>query len=415
MKITILSRSDSRGGAARAAYRLQKALLKDNVDVKFLTSLKLTDDYVITTPKNKNYNVISTIKSRLGQYFLKLSKTENKNFHSINILPSNWSRQINNNDSDIINLHWVGDEMISVEDIGKINKKIIWTLHDMWPFCGCEHVTSDCENSRWREGYNSLNRSKEDKGIDLDKFNWNRKKRSWKQSIHFVAPSHWLAKCVKDSALFKDSIVSVIPNALDTNVFKPLSKHFCRNILNLPQDKKIILFGAMGGGADHNKGYDLLISSLNDLSIGVDNSEILCVIFGQGEPENKPDIPFSCQWMGHIHDDSTLALLYNCADIMVVPSRVENLPQTATEAHSCGIPVVAFNCTGIPDVIKHKETGYLAKAYDINDFSFGIKWILGSKVLQKSLGENARKRAVKLWDYAVISEQYVKLYQKYIK
>jgi len=228
--------------------------------------------------------------------------------------------------------------------------------------------------------------------------------------MHIVSPSNWLAECARGSILLQDKKISIVPNTLNTEVYKPLDHLFCRKVLNLPEDKKIILFGAMGGGKDNNKGYDLLVSALDILSARYKFDDVLCVVFGQSEPQHVSVLPFKVHWLGHIHDDETLALLYNAATMMVVPSRKENLPQTATEAQACGTPVVAFNCTGLTDVIEHKQTGYLAQAYDTQDMATGMQWILENKTECERLGVNSRIRAQELWAMDVVVKQYQLIY-----
>jgi len=115
--------------------------------------------------------------------------------------------------------------------------------------------------------------------------------------------------------------------------------------------------------------------------------------------------------MGHLHDDTTLALLYSAADVTVVPSRQDNLPQSGTEAQTCGCPVVAFNVAGLPDVVEDGTTGYLAEAYSSEDLAKGIAWVLEDAERRAQLGGQARERALRLWSPDVVVPQYVEVYQ----
>lgn len=405
MKIMHISNSDLLGGAARAAYRLHMAQLSADIESRMLVRTKLSDHWSISGPSTKFQKACNLLRSPIGQQISKLQRSRNMNYHSGNWLPSNWAKQINASDADIIHLHWVAGEAMSIEDIGRIKKPIVWTLHDMWPFCGTEHVTDSGIDARWRVGYSSRNRVNLDQGLDLDKLVWLRKKKAWKkQSMHIIAPSSWMAECAKNSILFKDYPITIIPNTLDASVYKPLDKVFCRDLLNLPKDKTIILFGAIGGGKDPRKGYDLLIEALKNLSTKVDNNDILCVIFGQNKPENVPILPFETKWLGHIHDDEKLAILYNAASVMIVPSRQESFGQTATEAQSCGCPVVAFDTTGLKDIIEHKKTGYLASSFDTDELAFGIQWCININS-NDELSDYIRNRALKLWSYDIVSQK----------
>jgi glycosyltransferase involved in cell wall biosynthesis len=408
-RVSILSNSDNAGGASRAAYRLYLALRSADVCTQMTVRAKKTDDWTVSGPSSTYKKAMHLLRSRIGGSFLALQKTANVNLHSANILPSNMAAHINRSDADIVNLHWIGGETMSIEDLGRIRKPVVWTLHDMWAFCGSEHVADDGPNARWRTGYYRNNRPALSSGLDIDRYTWNRKRRAWKHPIHIVTPSRWLADCVQHSSLMKGWPVSVIPNVLDTDIFKPLDRPYSRHVLNLPRDKKVVLFGAEGGGRNFNKGYDLLVEALKFLSQS--QTDILCVVVGQSEPEAASGIPFPIRWMGPVSDDTTLALLYSAADVVIIPSRQENLPQSGTEAHACGCPVVAFDCTGLPEVVDHHVTGYLATPYRADDLAHGIAWVLGDKLRTASLGHAARKKAEALWSARTIIPAYLDAYE----
>ncbi len=408
-RISILNHSDGGGGASRAAYRLYRALQVAGVRPAMTVRQKVTDDWTIATTSQHGAKALNFARSRFGGYLMTLQKSANATMHSANVLPSNLAAGINHSAADIVNLHWLGGEAMSIEDIGRIRKPVVWTLHDMWAFCGAEHYTGDGADARWRSGYERANRLAGSGGPDIDRYTWQRKRRAWTHPMQIVTPSRWLADCVRHSALMRDWPVAVIPNVLDTEVFKPLDRRHCRHALNLPADKKIVLFGAFGGAASPIKGYDLLLDALRSLSgSGLD---ILCVVFGQGEPRQRPPIPFPIRWMGHISDDPTLALLYGAADVMVLPSRRDNLPQSGTEAHGCGCPVVAFDCTGLPEVVDHRVTGYLAEPFHTGDLARGIAWVIGDPIVNATLGHAARQKAVALWSARSVVRAYLEVYE----
>ncbi|MCS6206982.1 glycosyltransferase family 4 protein [Shewanella baltica] len=411
MKVLHVSHSDISGGAARAAYRLHRAQLAADIDSRMLVRSKKSDDWTVQGPVSPIEKLVNIVRGAIGQQLMRLQRSQNVNFHSGDLLPSNLAKNINASDADVVHLHWVAGETMSIEDIGRIKKPIVWTMHDMWPFCGAEHVTDYDMNVRWRAGYTKANRGHGERGLDLDRYVWQRKLNAWQNPMHIVAPSHWLADCAKGSKLFQDKSITVIPNTLNIDLYKPLKQDFCRQALNLPDDKKIILFGAMGGGLDPNKGYDLLVAALGHLSLSLKADDVLCVVFGQSEPQQPSELPFKTQWLGHIHDDATLVLLYNAATVMVVPSKQEAFGQTASEAQACGIPVVAFNCTGLTDVVEHQQTGYLAKAYDSEDMAAGLQWLLANPAECQRLGNNARLRAEELWAINTGIEQYLAIYK----
>ena len=176
--------------------------------------------------------------------------------------------------------------MLSIKDLSLINKPLVWTLHDMWPICGAEHVSFDM---RWRDGYTASNRPNHESGFDLNRWTWNRKFRHWKHPIQIVTPSRWLASCVRESCLMKDWPVTVIPNCLDTERWKPIKRDLARDLLGLPRYVQFVMFGAYGAGANasFHKGFDLLISSLEYLKKKINGLEL--IVFGQSEPKSPPD------------------------------------------------------------------------------------------------------------------------------
>jgi glycosyltransferase involved in cell wall biosynthesis len=338
----------------------------------------------------------------------KTLKTDNPIIHSPAIVPSRWSKRLNASDADVIHLHWINGEMMSISDIGQLTKPVVWTLHDMWAFCGAEHYTEDF---RWRDGYISSNRPSYEGGFDLNRWTLERKRKHWKRPMHIVTPSRWLAECAKQSVLMRDWPITVIPNAIDTNVWQPVDKTLARQLLHLPPDVPLLLFGAMGGAQDPRKGFDLLRAALNHLRGQLPGLEL--VVFGQLTPKVPMDMGFPVHYTGHLHDDVSLRLLYSAADVMAIPSRQDNLPNTGIEAHACGTPVVAFNSCGLPDIVVHQETGYLANAFDVADLAHGIAWMLDDTQRHAALRHAARQRAVTLWSNDVVAAQYKAVYAQF--
>jgi glycosyltransferase involved in cell wall biosynthesis len=415
MKVNIISNSDNVGGAARAAYRLHRSLINNGIESRMRVLIKNSDDWTVYGPKGKIKKLVGLLRPPFGSMIQYALKTSNINSHSGNWLPSSLSKIINASDCDVVNMHWVAGETLSIEDIGRINKPLIWTIHDMWAFSGTEHHGEYGFDARWRSGYNKKNRPHNERGIDLNAIAWKRKIKSFQNDIQIVAPSQWLASCARGSKLFGNNIISVIPNPININIFRPYDMLLSKDILGLPIEKSIILFGAMGGGKDPNKGYDLLVNALQILSRNIDISHLICAIFGQSEPEIPLVLPIPIVWMGHLYDDYTLSLLYSASSVMVVPSRQENLPQTATEAQACACPVVAFNSTGLPDAVEHAKTGYLAKPYDCEDLAQGIQWVLEKESRRVSLSMASRERAICLWAPEKIVSQYLSVYQNTLK
>jgi len=406
MKVSLVNLSDISGGAARAAYRIHKAIGQYGIESSMLVNRAIAGDPEIlgvTGNWKKLFNIVRPRSAALLRQFL---KTDNPIVHSPAIMPTGWPARLGRSDADLLHLHWVNGEMMSIRGIGKINKPIVWTLHDMWAFCGAEHYTEDF---RWRDGYDQDNRPDSEAGFDLNRWTWRRKLKHWKDPLHIVTPSQWLADCVQQSALMSDWPVTVIPNALDVDSWQPVEKQQARELLQLPQDAPLVLFGALGGTADPRKGFDLLRSALDHLRGEIKGLKI--VIFGQRAPVVAEDFGFPVSYLGHLHDDISLRLAYSAADVMLVPSRQEAFGQTALEALTCGTPVIAFAATGLLDVVKHKETGYLAKPFDSADFAAGIQWVLADNDNHEELCSAARRDAIERFSYNTVAEKYALVYE----
>ncbi|OIR09414.1 D-inositol 3-phosphate glycosyltransferase [mine drainage metagenome] len=403
---------DSIGGAARAALRLHQAM-QSNTEIQssMVVRHKMNDDWRIAMhSENRLENFYGQIRPIIDRLPARLQ-------HNAQIVPRSpaWlsaisAKEMNQTDADVINLHWICSGFLSIEEIGKITKPVVWTLHDMWPFCGAEHLAEDADQARWRVGYTQASRNPQDRWIDIDRWVWRRKQKAWKRPMHIVTPSRWLAECARSSALMRNWEITVVPNVLDTNRYKPIQKSLAREVLGLPLNAKLILFGAIRGTQLSYKGWDLLQPALAHIAEHIPNAH--AIIFGQGAPKNPPSLGMPLHWMGHLHDDATLALLYGAADVMVVPSRQESFCQTASEAHACGCPVVAFNVTGLRDVVEHGQTGYLAEPYSSEDLAKGIEWVLADDGRHARLSAQARERAVRLWSHEAVVPQYLEVYQR---
>ncbi|AHB87951.1 glycosyltransferase [Thermosynechococcus sp. NK55a] len=407
MKVIHLNCFDIIGGAARAAYRIHHALRRVGVDSWLWVDVAASGDWTVEGPTTNFGKGLAILRRALGRGLVKsVLKTGNPILHSPAFLPSGRVRALNSSDADILHLHWVQGEMLSIEDIGRLRKPVVWTLHDMWAFCGAEHYTED---HRWREGYRHNNRPSYERGFDLNRWTWTRKRKCWKHPIHIVTPSRWLAQCVQESALMHEWPLSVIPNPIDTERWQPLETNLARELFGLPKGTPLLLFGAMGGGRDPRKGFDLLLKAIQHLRSEL--PELQLVIFGELCPRKPPDLGFSMNYVGHLADDLSLRILYSAADVMIVPSRLEAFGQTTSEAHACGTPVVAFNTSGLRDIVLHKETGYLAQPFDPEDLARGIQWVLSDSERHLQLRKNARARAVDCFASEIVAAKYLQVYE----
>ncbi len=408
MRVLQVSTSDREGGAARAAYRLHRALLAGGIESHMRVNVKASDDETVVGPRTRARKAMVKMKSVLAGYLNRLQWSPNPICHSSDWWPSRLDQEINAASHDVVHLHWVQGEFFPIEAIGRLQKPVVWTLHDSWLFCGSEHHPQGLEDRRYIDGYQRTNRPPGHGGIDLDRWCWKRKSRSWRRPMCLVSPSRWLASAARASALVGHWPIHVIPNPLPTAIYRPWPQSLAREAFGLPKEAEIMLFGAIAGRTDPNKGWDLLAPAIAE--VGRRRPGLIPVVFGMTEPIEPPALGVRVRYVGRLYDDQALALLYNAADVMAVPSRLENLPQAATEAQSCGTPVVAFNCGGNPDAVVHRETGYLAAPYDSTDFARGLEWVLEDRVRLARLREQARRRAEQTWSTSTIVARYTELY-----
>ena len=190
----------------------------------------------------------------------------------------------------------------------------------------------------------------------------------------------------------------------------PIDKKIAREKLGLPQEVSLILFGAIRGAADPRKGFDLLRAAIKELSKQEGMSEL--VIFGQSAPDQPIDLGFPIHYLGHLSNELDMQLAYSAADVLVAPSTQEVFGQTASEAHACACPAVAFEGTGLADIIDHQKTGYLARAGDVQDLAAGISWVLSSASQSNKINLAARARAVEKFSYPIVAQQYKSIYSK---
>jgi glycosyltransferase involved in cell wall biosynthesis len=285
----------------------------------------------------------------------------------------------------------------------------------MWPFTGGCHYSGECDKYTQSCGHCPQLNSQQDG--DISGWVWWRKAKAWKNlNLTIVTPSQWLADCARNSSLFQDLRIEVIANGLDIQRYKPIEKKIARHLLGLPQDKQLILFGAMTATSDNRKGFHLLLPAIKKLSQGeIWQHKLELVVFGASEPVNPPDFGLKTHYLGRLNDDISLALVYAAADIFVAPSLEDNLPNTVMEALACGTPSVAFKIGGMPDMIEHQENGYLAHPYDIEDLAQGIHWVLEDSERYQKLCDCAREKVVREFTLEIQASKYLKLYNEVLQ
>lgn len=407
----LISTSDLQGGAARAAYRLHRGLIDVGVDSEMLCFYRTSGDRTVSKLPNSWRVQRTKLAMWADKQPLKLYPQRDKvSYWSLNWVPDGQASLINRFDSNIAHLHWVGNGFLPVGAVKKLKQKIVWTLHDMWAFTGGCHYSGEC--SRYEEGCGNCPQLNSHSRRDISRFTIARKQRLWHGTdIVVVTPSQWLADCAHSSQLFCDNRIEVIPNGIDTGLYKPRDTATARDMLGLPQGKKLILAGAHEGLRDRRKGVQYLMPAIRDLSEKYGDDAAL-VVFGTGRPEDAPNFGMKTYYTGHLHDDVSLVLLYSAVDVFVAPSLQDNLPNTIMESLACGTPCVGFNIGGIPDMIDHQVNGYIAKPFDVDDLRDGIAWILDDSTRYKKLSEAGRDSVVRKYTIDQIARQYNALYQE---
>jgi glycosyltransferase involved in cell wall biosynthesis len=406
IKVLHLNESDVDNGGARAAYRLHKGLQGIGCDSQVLVRAKFSNDRSVVVEKSPLTKVSPPIS---GIPFRFYPKNTGKPFFP-QWFPDVLAKRTQQFNPDIVNLHWVCNGYLQIETLRKFQQPIVWTLHDMWAFTGGCTYNYDCEN--YKVSCGSCPQLGSDRDRDLSHWVWQRKANAWKGlNLTLVASSAWMAECARASSLFQDTRIEVIPLGLDTTKYKPHSRYFAREVLNLPQDKQLVLFGALTGTSDRRKGFHLLQPALQRLNESGWNDQIELVIFGASTPDSPPDLGFKTHYVGRFNDDVSLALVYSAADVMVVPSMQEAFGQTASEALACGTPVVAFNATGVKDIVDHQQNGYLATAFDVEELAKGIAWVLEDETRYQQLCAQAREKSLREFAAEVQAQRYLEIYQ----
>jgi glycosyltransferase involved in cell wall biosynthesis len=208
----------------------------------------------------------------------------------------------------------------------------------------------------------------------------------------------------------RDYRIEIIPNGLDTEKFRPMDKKSSRDLLGLPPDRPIVLFGAVNPLADPNKGWHLLQPALK--IAGTSRPDMLTVVFGADAPSILPDLGMPAVFLGRLRDDASLAAAYSAADVFVAPSVQESFCQTVSESMACGTPVAAFGATGVLDLVEHQGCGYLARPYEVEDLARGITWVMEDEKRHAGLSVRARQKAVSAFGLETVAKRYLDLYQE---
>jgi glycosyltransferase involved in cell wall biosynthesis len=368
----MLSHSDVHGGASRAALRLHRALRQAGADCEFMVGKRFLDEPGIVGPAGKGAHLASDLRSYMALGLRLLQSTRNSGLHSYNLFPSGLASRLNRMDLDVINLHWPHRELLSIAEIGRLRHPVVWTMHDQWAFCGAEHYDDLEAEGRYLEGYS---RRPDTPLPDIDGWVWRRKQRHWRDgSFHFVGPSNWMTDCARRSALLSGFPATTIPNCVDTELFRPRDRRLARQQLGLAPDRRYLLTVAMSVDSDRRKGLHLLVPAVQKLASGRQDTELLVV--GDAQAGSRPEFGLPTHYLGRIAGEEPLANVYAAADLFVIPSLQENLPNTVVEAMACGTPSVGFDIGGMSDLVNDGISGALVPPFDIEAMAAKLAWVL---------------------------------------
>ena len=380
MKVLLVSTSDMAGGGAIAAFRLMEALNNNGVKAKMLVRDKLSSSVTVAQVGTKipkaleRLQIMSYMKGKLWQ-------ADTADF-GINITKTDEYKE-----ADIIHLHWINQGLVSLSCLKKMikdGKKIVWTLHDEWPYLGICHYRGDCQETECKN-CPLLPGSIAHK-------HYLRKQELYKEgNITFVGCSQWITDRAKQ-AMPKAKVMH-INNCVPHDIFRGIDQQEARKKMGLPLDKKILLFCSQNLN-DERKGYSYLQHALKLLNTPLEEQGggLTTVCIGKGGR--------------YISSPEEMAMMYAAADVFIIPSLQDNLPNTIAEAMSCGTPCVGFNVGGIPEMIDHQQNGYVAKYKDVTDLTEGIQY-----VLTHDMREAALHKAASAYGETHVAQKYINVYE----
>ena len=380
MKVAVVNTYSDGGGAALAARRLHQSLLTSGCQSTFVVrapSANFPATRIVPHKRRTWKSKIPLGRIALQEKLLLRSFQPTGTYWSSNLTSNASCSDLNSIDADVVNLHWIGDDFISIDELAAVHRPIVWSLHDQWAFTGgchysgaCERFTSTCGNCPHLVGRKW---SPFQRDTDLSQYIHERKRQLWNRlDITVVCASEWMAATARKSSLFRDRRVEIIRYPLNLKVFRPLDKIYARDCFGLPKDKKLILFAAIGATSDPRKGFQELRQALPRVYAAL-GDKVAAVVLGAWD---VPDIGIPVFPVGNTRDEIALPLIYSACDVNVTPSRQDNYPNIIYEAAACGTPTAAFAVGGISDAIRDTETGLLAPGGDIDALTQAIIRIL---------------------------------------
>jgi len=415
VRALLLSASDSDGGSPRAAYRLHRSLLEVGCESAVLAVDKKTADRrVFSATRHASLN---RWRVKLDRSFMLLGRAgwhKPREAFSFQYFGIRLAGLINRWEADVLNIHWAPNGFLRIEDLALVTKPIVWTLHNMHPFTGGCHYSGDCR------GYESDCRGCPILGLHLPFLDaaWvlRRKHRWYPKGTAVISPSRWMNECAQASSVFRGSSFYTIPNSVDTDLFRPGSKAQARRALGIRPDARfVILFGASNAVEDRRKGYQLVRAALDHLRRRSAADGIELLVFGNSRsgPEATAGVP--TVFLGHIREDSALATAYQAADLFLLPSLEDNLPNTMLEAMACALPC-AGNCVGgMPDLIADGVNGFLNRSNSAEGLAETLLRAIACGDKLAELGQNARMTVLEKCAPAAQASAYAEVFRTCVR
>lgn len=412
MKLKIISYSSSKGGAAKAAKNF---LYLVNDELHYQAELVS----VFGTLRCNKFDRASTssiiwhyAKMLVSRFFTYFERSHHVVKYSLNLFSSNYvirKLDYSSTEKEIIHLNWINNDTLSLRTLNKLfnnpNKKVLLTLHDEWFYCSTEHYT-EFNESKFIAGY--------DNQRIINRYVYNLKKKLNYDNVIITVPSRWLYERAKSSYLLRNANIHILPNYIDTEIFIELRelRRDRYQELGIAEDSFIIGFGAVNGSSNPLKGFDLLTEALKKIAdSSVVKNKIVLLTFGASNIDKRV-ASLGCKIinMGFIASSNEMAKVYNLIDVMIVPSRAESFGQVAAESLACQTPVIAFNYSGVKDIVVHKRNGLLAEPFSVESLTDNIKQFMSMSIEERSIyGENGRQDVVRKFGKDVISSMYLNL------
>jgi len=416
MRVVHLATVDVEGGAARAAFRLHKGLVEAGADSAMLVRKKVSPvDSVRLAPGLEPED--SFFWNLIEKFYLEARRTPISNtYFSIGYPGPDLTEHPLIQSADVVHLHWVAgfQSSVSIARLGTLGKPLVWTVHDQRPFTGGCHFSAGCTG--YQKDCAGCPQLQED-SFEVPAANLADQLQLLPvDAITVVAPSRWLADCARRSALFSRSRVETIPYGIETDCFQPQPREATRQRLGLPASGFQLLLGA-DYGSEKRKGFLELMAALQ-LCLNerlfqqrLQRGEVSLLAFGRPNPElNRLTIPV--KYFGYVDSDKTLASIYAAANLFILPSLEDNLPNTVLESMSCGTPALAFNVGGLPDLITDGVTGRLVPAGNIPELSAALLSLIANAQECERWGSHCRQQIMKEFSLGAQARRYLDLYEK---